>query len=256
MSNRTPPTHQSTRAISLRRALDGLRRADHRWVEAVMTLATELAAARQECGDDDTAFGGWLDENDFDDLDHDTRAALIHMAAHPDVSRYGLAQTRRRSIRLIWEREIRPRTAPPTPVPEPTETGDLSQCCERSPPPTPPAPSLPPVSVDEMEVARAAEAARQTAMAAAFRRDRAVHEQREQQEQCEQEAAAVALETTGEQQPIQMLVEALQHPDMSPELLAKVIRKQCSREFAQDVTVLLTMELVPSLESLKQAVCE
>jgi hypothetical protein len=98
-------------AQRMRRALDDWHEAGELWIDKTITLALELRAARDECGGDDPAFGLWLRENDLDDLNQNTRVALINMAEHVELSRHALELTNRRSLRYIWDQEIRPQIA-------------------------------------------------------------------------------------------------------------------------------------------------
>jgi len=95
------------RAKCLRKALDAWHTATAQWIEQTLELAVELRAARDECGSNHR-FGVWLAENDCDDLGKDARAALINMGEHRELSRDVLRLTDRKSIELIWEREIKP----------------------------------------------------------------------------------------------------------------------------------------------------
>jgi hypothetical protein len=89
-------------------------------------LAVELKSARDECGDNDTAFGCWLVDNDCDDLGRHDRAALIKFGEHLELARRVLQETRSNSVRLIWQDEVKPRLAcdnvvTGSAVPEPAE---------------------------------------------------------------------------------------------------------------------------------------
>jgi hypothetical protein len=109
----------------LQAALYEWRKANERWVQTALNVAHFLKEARDACGGDDTAFGEWLANNECDELDRNTRAAFLKMAEYPDASRAVLAVTR--SIRHIWELEIRPSVEP---KPEPGSQ-DLSPFGER-----------------------------------------------------------------------------------------------------------------------------
>jgi hypothetical protein len=96
------------RAKRLRRALDAWQAATAQWIEYTLELAAELKAARDDCGSDDRRFGVWLADNNCDDLGRDARAAFIHMGEHIELARDVLRLTERKSIELIWERELKP----------------------------------------------------------------------------------------------------------------------------------------------------
>ena len=100
-------------AAQLRLAIDEWKQVSITWVEKTLALAVALKTARDTYGPNDRAFGRWLAENDCDDLGKDTRAALINMAEHLDLSTQVLQDTQSRSVRLIWDREIRPRLPAP-----------------------------------------------------------------------------------------------------------------------------------------------
>lgn len=76
---------------------------------------------------DNQSFGRWIGRNKFDRLDAHTRAALMNMARHEEISRQVLLETDRRSWRLLWEHEIQfkipmERWPEPPPRKEPTTT--------------------------------------------------------------------------------------------------------------------------------------
>jgi hypothetical protein len=125
------------RAISVRRALDEWHDASENWIEKTLTLASELYAARQECGDNDRNFGMWLFDNGCDDLGRDARAALINLGKHSALSRQMMERSPSRSVELLWDqvkqhlsessdRSSTPETtissAKPTDLPKKTET--------------------------------------------------------------------------------------------------------------------------------------
>jgi len=96
-------------AIALRQALDEWRATSDQWIEKTITLALKLKAARDACISD-VIFHVWLDKNGFgeDVLSKNVRAALINMAKYHEVSRKILQLTDRRSVELIWDKEIKP----------------------------------------------------------------------------------------------------------------------------------------------------
>jgi hypothetical protein len=116
------------RHIRLRRALDEWQQAGDQWIEKTIALALELAAARQDCGDNDIAFNIWLAEHCCDDLGKTERAAFINLGRHIEITREKLQITTRRSIELIWTKEVKPSV----------DQIDVSEHSETSPPPTSP----------------------------------------------------------------------------------------------------------------------
>jgi hypothetical protein len=57
----------------------------------------------------DQEFGDWFHAERFDELfNRDERAALVNMGQHPRETAKALTETNRRSIELIWRREIQP----------------------------------------------------------------------------------------------------------------------------------------------------
>jgi hypothetical protein len=98
------------RKARMRQALDEWRAASEQWIEKTITLALELKAVRDECHSNQE-FSVWLAENDCDDLSKNTRAALINIAEHLELSREVLQITDRRSVELIWDKEIKPKIA-------------------------------------------------------------------------------------------------------------------------------------------------
>jgi hypothetical protein len=98
------------RKARVRQALDEWRAASEQWIEKTITLALELKAVRDECHSNQE-FSVWLAENDCDDLSKNTRAALINIAEHLELSREVLQITDRRSVELIWDKEIKPKIA-------------------------------------------------------------------------------------------------------------------------------------------------
>jgi hypothetical protein len=91
---------------SLHREAEG----NNLWIEGALELITILHDARQRY-DFDQAFSAWLTEHGYgeDRLTRHDRQALINMGIDLDVTREVLHQTERRSWRLIWEEEVKPR---------------------------------------------------------------------------------------------------------------------------------------------------
>ena len=85
------------------RDVDTLKKA---WCAAIGELAAALLAARDK-HPSDKKFGQWLKEQDIELSDQD-RAAILHIAKHPDVALPILRKSESLSIRLTWQREIRP----------------------------------------------------------------------------------------------------------------------------------------------------
>jgi len=79
----------------------------------VLAYGRALLAARKACGDDDTAFGKGLAAHHLDRAKND-RSALINLAKHSKVAIKVLRETTSRSVRLIWENEVRPKACPVT----------------------------------------------------------------------------------------------------------------------------------------------
>jgi hypothetical protein len=79
------------------------------WIEGTLELINILHDACESAGNDQ-AFGRWLRETGYGErITHQDRAALLNMARDLQVTREVLQLTDRRSWRLIWEEEIRPR---------------------------------------------------------------------------------------------------------------------------------------------------
>ena len=98
------------RSKRVRKALDEWRDATELWAEKTFALAFELKAARDECSENDTAFGHWLVDNNCDDtITKDERYALIKMAEHYDIAHQEMERTGNRSVEWLWRRHIKPR---------------------------------------------------------------------------------------------------------------------------------------------------
>ena len=79
------------------------------WIEGTIMLIEALDHGRKRLGDQ--AFGKWLTDNGYGEerITRHDRSALLNMAIDLDITSEVLAQTHRRSWRLIWEEEIQPR---------------------------------------------------------------------------------------------------------------------------------------------------
>ena len=108
-------------AVALRQALDEWQAAGEWWIEKTLALSMVLTAARDACGKDDRSFGAWLAENGCDDLGRHTRAAFINMGMHIELARKILETTERKSIELIWEKELRPLIYPSARIDQPVD---------------------------------------------------------------------------------------------------------------------------------------
>lgn len=95
------------RGPRVRKAYEAYLAADAAWGEAVMILAIEMKSARDECGENDRAFGMWLAENDCS-MNRDDSAAFVGIGTDLALSRRILQETKSRSVRLIWLNEIKP----------------------------------------------------------------------------------------------------------------------------------------------------
>lgn len=99
----------------LKNAWDALQTNQEDWPKLVMKVAKELKAARDTFTSagkgDDTAFGKWLHENEIV-MSHQDRAAFIKLGTWPTEAASVLKSTDRRSIRLIWEQELKPLVEP------------------------------------------------------------------------------------------------------------------------------------------------
>ena len=78
-------------------------------VEHTMELAFAVLAGRESCGGNDTKFGEWLAENTRNRIPKNTRHALLGMARNCDLARAALTATNRKSIELIWLKEVSPK---------------------------------------------------------------------------------------------------------------------------------------------------
>jgi hypothetical protein len=74
----------------------------------VLAYGRALLKARHACGDDNSAFGSWLRAHHLDKVGRNDRAALINLARHAKVAVKVLRATTSRSVRLVWEDEVKP----------------------------------------------------------------------------------------------------------------------------------------------------
>src|SRR5262245_62728775 len=104
------PTPMNVLADRIRDALAQADRSRIEWVEATLDLATTLKEARERFPSNE-AFAHWLVDSklDADMMGHQTRAALINMAANLALARIVLQETNRNSWQLIWREEMKPR---------------------------------------------------------------------------------------------------------------------------------------------------
>jgi hypothetical protein len=88
------------------------------WIESTLELSKILYDARQRLPPDQ-AFGEWLTKSGYGEerITRNDHQALQNMALNLAVTREVLAQTHRRSWRLIWEQEIQPRLHSPVQPP-------------------------------------------------------------------------------------------------------------------------------------------
>ena len=89
-------------------ASEGLQQAAKVWIEVTLNLAKEFHEARQELSSNQ-AFAKWLAVNALDNIGHQDRAAFIKMGENLELTRIALEETNRKSIQLIWRKEIEPR---------------------------------------------------------------------------------------------------------------------------------------------------
>ena len=104
------PTPMNVLADRIREALARADRSRIEWVEATLDLAATLKEARERFPSNE-AFAHWLVDSklDADIMGHQTRAALINMAADLALARIVLQETKRNSWQLIWQEEMKPR---------------------------------------------------------------------------------------------------------------------------------------------------
>ena len=104
------PTPMNVLADRIRDALARAGRSRIEWIEATLDLASTLNEARERFPSNE-AFAHWLVDSklDADMMGHQTRAALINMAADLALARIVLQETNRNSWQLIWQEEMKPR---------------------------------------------------------------------------------------------------------------------------------------------------
>jgi hypothetical protein len=113
-------------ADSIRDGFNKIDRSFSLFAEGTLQIGRALLIAKN-LHPDNQSFGRWIGRNKFDRLDAHTRAALMNMARHEEISRQVLLETDRRSWRLLWEHEIQfkipmERWPEPPPRKEPTTT--------------------------------------------------------------------------------------------------------------------------------------
>lgn len=79
-----------------------VRESDTSWVEGSLELMQALREGRDRFPADQ-AFGQWLKDGGHDHVSDHHRAALLGMSTDMDIAREVLAQTDRRSYRMIWD---------------------------------------------------------------------------------------------------------------------------------------------------------
>jgi hypothetical protein len=94
--------------LSLRQAYKRMATAGEEYIEATLAYASLLLEARRR-QPSNQAFALWLAEHDLDDLPKNERAALLNIAEYPDLFRECAAESRRRSVELIWFVEMQSR---------------------------------------------------------------------------------------------------------------------------------------------------
>jgi hypothetical protein len=95
------------------RALDAKSRVEDGlagWRDATWWLAQALRRGKQLCDGNTRAFHAWLTDNELGDdfINANDRAALLSIAANPDIAQRILKNTTRLSWQLIWRMEIQP----------------------------------------------------------------------------------------------------------------------------------------------------
>ena len=163
-------------AARLRDLVAAWRRAGQIETETMLALAVELHRIRKAYGEDDVAFGSWLQSKHIE-IGRNDRAALIRIGEHPVISAEVLGRTKLRSPELIWRREIsklikkspepeQPETQPETEV---TVTCPLSDHLIEPPPAAAPGTDFRTVSGTEQEAARSQAMVQQARLTAEFR---------------------------------------------------------------------------------------
>ena len=105
------PSRLERASIKIKKAISKRNGPIQDWIDGNIELAEALIEARQNCGDNDAAFGVWCRYNGFtkDVLGKSERVALIEMGANPQTMREVLQKTERRSIPLIYKHEWAPK---------------------------------------------------------------------------------------------------------------------------------------------------
>jgi hypothetical protein len=103
-------TITETDPLALKIRQDLSREATNReeWFAIKIDLCEHHYTARQRYSSD-VEFGRWFDQHIGDLISHQERAAYIAMGEHLEVARQVLRATTRSSIRMIYEKEFRPR---------------------------------------------------------------------------------------------------------------------------------------------------
>jgi hypothetical protein len=107
------PDRLERRAQKIEAAMARRAKGDSEWVEATLELAVELAGARADHGNDNNAFGRWLNERFGNRApSHQDRAALIRWGKDPAQTRIMLENRETNSIRQIDEGFTNPGKTP------------------------------------------------------------------------------------------------------------------------------------------------
>jgi hypothetical protein len=103
-ASRETPIKVDQLSTLIRSDIEGIKKAGANWKKRVFSLCQHVYEARQRFKAD-AEFGAWWDAQEFN-LGKDERAALIQMGSDVGATRRCLAETERRSIRLIALHEL------------------------------------------------------------------------------------------------------------------------------------------------------
>lgn len=96
------PIDPMIRAKRLRDRLDAYAKNRDDFARVTLALAIELAAARDD-HESNNAFSAWLATNELNDLGKTDQAAAINIGRQPREAAIMLAETKSRSLELIWD---------------------------------------------------------------------------------------------------------------------------------------------------------